>query len=128
MGSAGAQVRLGYVQKLDAQGITGFLKNIQVSAIINNYDGGDTTPGIMFYLTTGSSWNDNYILTASAAPVAGKVSLSGNRCIIENSVINGGQGGTLHLWAELTDITATDNIEMRYVAETWGNFVSYTEV
>ena len=128
MGSAGAQVRLGYVSKVDAQGISGYLHNLQVSAIINNYDGGDTTPGIMFYLTTDVAFDDDEIITASAAPIAGKVSLSAKRWIKENAADPKGNLGTVHLWAELTDITISDDIEMRYVVETWGNFVLFTEV
>ena len=125
MGSAGGQIQLGYINKLDAQGITGFLKNLQVSAIINNYDGGDTTPGIMFYLTTSASWADAKVITASATAMAGKVSLSANRRIEVNAEDATGNTGTVHLWAELTDITISDAIELRYVVETWGNFVQW---
>ena len=128
MESAGGQRRLGYVSKVDAQGITGYVNNLQVSAIINNYDGGDTTPGIMFYLTTDTTWSDDRIITASAAPIAGKVSLSAKRRIKENAADPNGNTGTVHLWAELTDITITDDIDMRCVVETWGNFVLFTEV
>ena len=127
MGSGGGQVRLGKVQKVDAQGITGYLNNVQVSAIINNYDGGDTTPGIMFYLTTSTTWNDNYVITASACGIAGKVNLSAKRYIKENLIDELGNEGTVHLWAELTDITVTDDIDLRYVAETWGSFVLFDE-
>ena len=128
MESDGGQVRLGYVSKVDAQGISGYLHNIQVSALINNYDGGDTTPGIMFYLTTSTTWSDAKIITAAAMPIAGKVNLSAKRWIKENQEVANGNIGTVHLWAELTDITITDDIEMRYVAETWGSFVLFTEV
>ena len=128
MGSSGTQTRLGVIGKVDAQGITAWLNNVQVSAIINNYDGGDTTPGILFYLTTSTTWDDNRVIAAAAAPIAGKVSLSAKRRIKENNEDPQGNTGTVHLWAELTDITISDNIEMRYVAETWGNFVLFTEV
>jgi len=127
MGSGGAQIRLGKVQKVDAQGITGYLNNVQVSAIINNYDGGDATPGLMFYLTTSTSWDDNYIISAAATGIAGKVNLSAKRYIKENLVDELGNQGTVHLWAELTDITISDDINMRYVVETWGSFILFDE-
>lgn len=128
MGSGGSQILLGYVDKLDAQGVTGYLNNVVVSAIINNYDGGDTTPGIMLYLTTSTTWSDAKIITASAMAIGGKVSLTANRRILENTEVANGNTGTVHLWAELTDITLTDNIELRYVVETWGNFVQFDSV
>ena len=99
-----------------------------MSAIINNYDGGDTTPGIMFYLTTDPVFDSDEIITAAACSTAGKVSLSAKRWIKENAADPKGNTGTVHLWAELTDITVSDNIDMRVVVETWGNFVLFTEV
>ena len=128
MGSAGAQVRLGKVSKVDAQGVTAYLNNIVVSGIINNYDGGDTTPGIMFYLTTDTTFSDDTIISAGATNTAGRVSLSAKRWIKENLVDVKGNRGTVHLWAELTDITISDNIELRYVAESWGRFILFEEV
>ena len=127
VGSSGGQVLLASFSKLDAQGITGFLKNVQVSTIVNNYDGGDETPGFMFYLTTSEVWSDAKIITATACPIAGKVSLSANRYIKTNSEVADGNTGKVFLWVELTDITAVDNIEIRYVCETWGNFIQFSE-
>ena len=128
MGSAGSQIVLGYVDKLDAQGITGYLNNLRVSSIINNYDGGNPAPGIMFYLSTGSSWNDDRVITGRAVPMGGTVSLPAKRRITEDSVIVSGNTGRVYLYAELTDITVSDNIEARFVVETWGRFVEFTEV
>ena len=128
MGSAGGQIRLGVISKVDAQCISAYLNNVVVSAIINNYDGGDTTPGIMFYLTTATTWSDDYIISAKATPIGGTVSLSAKRYIKENEADLKGNIGTVHLWAELTDITISDNIDLRYVCETWGSFLLYTEV
>lgn len=127
MGSAGSQVSLGYIDKLDAQGISGYLNNVRVSSIINNYDGGNPAPGIMFYLTTGSTWNDDRVISARAVPMGGTVSLPAKRRITEDSVIVSGNTGRVYLWAELTDITVSDNIEARFVVETWGRFVEFTE-
>ena len=128
MGSGGLQVRLGVISKVDAQGVTAYLNNVVVSGIINNYDGGDTTPGIMFYLTTATTWSDDYIISAGATNTAGRVSLSAKRRIKENEADPKGNTGTVHLWAELTDITISDNIDLRYVAESWGRFITFTEV
>ena len=82
----------------------------------------------MFYLTTATTWSDDYIISAGATNTAGRVSLSAKRWIKENEADLKGNIGTVHLWAELTDITVSDNIDMRYVAETWGSFVLFTEV
>ena len=128
MGSGGGQIHLGYVSKVDAQGITAWINNLQCSAIVNNYDGGDETPGIMFYLTTNNSWSDDYVITAAATAVGGKVSLSAKRTIVENTNDIQGNEGKVNLWAELTDITVSDNIDLRVVVETWGRFVLFTEV
>lgn len=127
VGAAGGQNLLASFSKLDAQGITGHLKNVQISTIVNNYDGGDETPGIMFYLTSSASWSDAKVITAVACPIAGKVSLSANRYIKENAEVANGNTGQVYLWVELTDITISDNIEIRYVCETWGNFIQFNE-
>ena len=128
MGSAGGQILLGYVDKLDAQGVTGYLNNVVVSAIINNYDGGDTTPGIMVYATTGMTWDDDFVITAKAMAIGGTVSLSCRRSIKFDAAKTTGNIGTVYLWAELTDITIADDLECRFVFETWGRFVEFTEV
>ena len=128
MGSAGDQIHLGYIDKLDAQGITGYLHNLQVSAMINNYDGGDPAPGILFYLTSDDVWSDDTIIDAKAAYSAGNVSLRARRWIKQDADQSKGNTGRVHLWAELTDITVSDDVEMRVIVATWGNFVQFTEV
>ena len=127
MGSGGGQKNIGYVDKLDAQGISAYLRNFLVSAIINNYDGGDTTPGVMLYVTTSVSWDDDNIITARAIPIAGTAYLPVFREIVFDAEKATGNIGRVYLWAELTDITISDDIEARFVVETWGNFVEFTE-
>lgn len=126
MESSGNQMRLGMIDKLDAQGVSGYLNNVVVSAIVNNYDGGDTTPGIMFYLSTKETWGDSYVISAKACPIAGTVSLAAKRKISFDSEKASGNIGTVYLYAELTDITVTDDINCRFVVETWGRFVEWT--
>ena len=121
-------MQIGYVSKLDAQGISAYLKNFLVSVIINNYDGGDTTPGIMLYATTSTSWSDDAIICARARNTAGSAYLPVHREIVFDAEKATGNVGQVYLWAELTDITVSDNIDARFVVETWGNFVEFTEV
>ena len=127
MGSAGGQIRLGYYDKLDAQGITAWLNNVRVSSIINNYDGGNPAPGIMFYLTTSSSWDDDRIIAARAGFAGATVNLPAKRRIMEDAIVTAGNTGRVYVYAELTDITITDDIEARFVLEGWGRFIAFNE-
>ena len=125
MGSGGGQIRLGHIDKLDAQGINGYLNNVVISAMINNYDGGDPPAGIMFYLTTDDTWSDTKVFTGKARDGAGTVSLSAKRTIRQNTDNADGNMGLVHLWAEITDVTLTDNIDVRFVIECWGRYIAF---
>ena len=127
MGSGGGQVRLGYLDKVDAQGITAWANNFVVSCIINNYDGGNPAPGIMLYATTGDPFSDDEIITARAVFSGGTVSLALKRGIKADAAKATSNDGRIFLYAELTDITITDDVEARFVVESWGNFIEFTE-
>ena len=127
MGSAGAQNLLGYLDKVDAQGITAWANNFVVSTMVNNYDGGNPAPGIMVYATTGDPFSDNEIITARAIYSGGTVSLALKRPIRADAEKATANDGRIYLYAELTDITVSDNVEARFVIESWGNFIEFTE-
>ena len=127
MGSGGGQVKLGYMDKVDAQGITAWANNFVVSCMVNNYDGGNPAPGVMVYATTGDSYSDDSIITARAFYSGGTVSLALKRGIVKDSTAEAANDGRIFLWAELTDITVSDDVEARFVVESWGNFIEFTE-
>jgi len=135
MGSAGDSILLGRVQKIDAEGISGYLNNIVVSSYIADYEqpaGGisgrvNPPPSILYSLqTTATSDGDDYI-TARSTTGAGTVSLSAKRSITTNDAVDDGNYGMVYLYAELTDVTLTTNISVKFVTETWGRFVEFIE-
>ena len=128
MGSGGGQIRLGYLDKLDAQGITAWANNFVVSTMVNNYDGGNPALGIMVYATTGDPFSDDEIITARAVYSGGTVSLALKRPIRADAEKATANDGRIYLYAELTDITVTDDVEARFVIESWGNFIEFTEI
>ena len=127
MESSGAQIMLGDVEKLDAQGITAYFKNWLVSVILNDSSNTDGTPGIMLYATTSASWSDNKIICARALNRAGTVYLPVHREVKENVEIATGNTGKVFLWAELTDVTLINDVNIRVIIETWGNFIEFNE-
>ena len=84
MGGTGGQEHCFKISKLDPQLRGAFLKNVVISGILNNYDGGITQvpPGFMVYLTSsGGAWSDDNIISARAFNNGGNVSLSANRYV-----------------------------------------------
>ena len=129
LGSSGAQVRVAEIDKLDAQGINGYLNNIRLSVLLNDPESIHTNGagGFIAYLTTDDAWSDDYVITAAAGNFSDTVNLSAKRWIQQNNDQIKGNQGMIHLWIELSDTSITSH-EVRYVAETWGNFIAFTEV
>ena len=126
MDDAGGQILLGSVSALDAQLNWGYLNNIVISAILNGGTEADPDQGgMIFYLTTNSTWSDSDVITARAYSFGGgSVSLSAKRRVSgaqEDDKID----GKVYLWGEVTDVTLTQNVSIRYVAEVWGRFLTY---
>ena len=123
MGSAGDQKLLATFSKSDAQSSqVSWLNNVNVSAMLNEGDG--DAGGMLFYLTTGSSWDDDYIISSNAIPgYGGKVSLSAKRRIRTNATDLSGSFGLVYLWGEVTDLSYTDDVKIRLVVEQWGRNV-----
>ena len=124
MGSAGNQVLLGKIQKIDNVGATGYVNNVTISAIVNDAPG-DETYGIMYYASTAASWADDDVITARACAVAGTKSLSLKRRVASGSAQTDRNDGTIYIYGELTDVTVTDNVTVRFVVETWGRYVEW---
>ena len=127
VGTSGAQVHIGTIDKLDAQGVNGYLNNIRFSAMLNDSAGG-FSGGFIAYLTTDDTWDDDTIITARAGNFADTVNLVAKRSIQQNNDQVRGNQGLIHLWLEVTDIATVFPTEVRYIAETWGSFIAYTEV
>ena len=126
MGDSGGQKLIGTVSKLDAQGISAFLKNVVVTVQLNEGDG--DAGGITLYLTTGDNWDDDHIITARAVPgYGGTVSLTAMRSIEADAERLTSNEGQIYLWAEMTDISYTSDVYLRMVIETWGYFVEFDE-
>ena len=118
-GSAGDQILLGNVSKLDAQGISAWLNNVVVTAQLNEGDG--DAGGMTFYLTTDNTWNDDYIITGRAMPgYGGTVSLTAKRPIRGDVDEPKRNDGIVYVWGEITDLSYISNADVRVIIETWG--------
>ena len=122
IGNTGDQFHIGKISKLDAQGITAYVRNCVISVISQSREG----LGYMLYATTSSSWSDDYIITARAINNGGTTSLSIHRGIKEDSEVVDANYGVVHLWIESTDPGASDE-DVRLVVESWGRFIEFTE-
>jgi len=127
MGSAGTQIRIGKIESLDVQSMAGYLHNVRLSVNLNDSTGTGNLGGWIAYLSTNTSWSDDDVITARANKFGGTVNLSCKRSIKSEDAEPNRVDGPVYLWLELTDITIVTDVSVRYVAETWGNFIKYTE-
>ena len=126
VGSAGGQILVGTIEKIDPQAsMNGWLNNIRLSALLN--DSAQVTPevgGFIAYLTTDNTWDDSNIITARAGRFADTVNMPAKRTIMQNTDQVSGNTGAVHLWIEITDLgIATEYL--RLVVETWGSFIKF---
>ena len=123
-GFTGGQIRFGVVDKLDAQGMTGWFNNIMVSVLADEAESDNI--GFLVYATTGSPWNDDYIIACRGGAIGGTVNLPVRRVIRDESTDTSRNDGAVHLWLEFSDTVATESA--RIITETWGRFIEFTEV
>ena len=136
MGSAGEPVRIGRIQKIDAEGLTGYANNVVFTSYIQDYQqpaGGvpgqvNPPPSILISATTSSTWDANDLITARATTGAGTVSLALRRVIRRNTDVDDGNDGLIHIYAELTDTTVSTDLQLKFVSELWGRYVQFVEV
>jgi len=133
MGSAGSQVLLAKIDKINAQGVSSYVHNVVISYLASDTSSGDLNTenvGAIFYLSTDGTWSDDLVITARAGGGNGTtVSLSARRSIKSSETdIELSNFGPIYLWGELTDATGTANIDARIVMETWGRFIEVTEL
>ena len=123
MGATGDQVLLGTIDKADAQGVDGWVNNVVCTAMANDAEA--DTIGITLYATTSSTWSDNQIITARAGAVGTTLNLPVRRKISLNATQSLGNEGLVYIWAEISNTVNSE--ECRFVLETWGKFIVFTE-
>ena len=126
--SAGVQFRIGKIEGIDIQSMPGYLNNVRLSVNLN--DGSITSGGLggfIAYLSTNTTWSDDDVITARAGTFGGTVNLACKRYIKAEDTEAARSDGPVYLWLEFTDITGIVDVQARYVAETWGRFIKYTE-
>ena len=122
----------------------GYLDRVTVNFLVDDVDGADTLRasfpfGHLFALTNasatetvdgdGSQLHPAYILDiAGRDGGAGSVTLTARRQIAENAVDLTEGDGYIYLWQKNTDLTDDDNVIMRYYIETYGRWVTCTDV
>ena len=127
-GSAGAQVLIAEIKKIDAQSSqVSWLNNVNVTGMLQEGDGDNG--GMLFYLTTNTTWSDDHIISSNAVPgYGGKVSLSAKRRIRENNAQPDTAFGQVYLWGEITDLTYTTDAKVRVIIDTWGKNLKVVEL
>ena len=130
IGDAGSQIRFLKVGMLDPQIKGCWLSGVKISFIIN--EGDQDNAGVIFYASTEEeqgSWSDDKVITAAACSgYGGNCYLKINRYINTDTEDTSGAMGPVYLWAESTDTTLVDNIELRLVTETWGRNLGTQEL
>ena len=132
VGSAGAQILIGKITKLNHQSIpNGYVHGVKISAMIQEAE--QDTASIMFYLSTNDSWSDSDIISAAATgSTGGSAWLSAKRSIRTNATPDNSNDimlssfGPIYVYVEAGDYVASESI--RYVAETWGRNVEFDSV
>ena len=122
MGSAGSQVLLAKIEGLDPDSMSGYVNNLRASCLLQDGDGDNG--GIIVYAATGASWDDSDVITAAAVPgFGGTANLSLKRKVTGATSTNR-DDGVVYIYGEITDITATSDVSVRWILECWGSFVT----
>ena len=128
LGDAGDQILLGTIQPITSgnQAFSGWFKNVVCTYVLQDEDATESSVGgVVFYLSSNTTWNDDDVITARAMPFGGgSVSLSANRKV-SGELFDDMVGGKVALWAEATDVSAVNNLSIRYTVECWGRFIQY---
>lgn len=128
LGDAGEQILLGTIQPITSgnQAFSGWFKNVVCTYVLQDEDATESSVGgIVFYLSSNTTWADDDVITARAVPFGGgTVSLTANRKV-SGELFDDMVGGKVALWAEATDVSAVNNLNIRYTVECWGRFIQY---
>ena len=104
------------------------MNNIVLTLMLNEAE--QDVDAITAYLTTDNVWDDNTIITARATQggPGGTVNLTCKRRIYTNAdteVQKLGSGGPIYIWVEIGDYVGSE--DFRFIAETWGRWIEFTE-
>ena len=130
MGSAGGQIRIREIDKIDNQSTqNGYLHAVKISAIFDTEQGAPGA-GFLFYATTDNTWNDNYVITSAGLGNGGGTCWLNIRRTIKtgsDTPLQGQSGGPVYIWAEITD-PGLSSESARFVTEVYGRNITVTEV
>jgi len=129
MGSAGSQVRIRDIDKVDNQSTqNGYLHAVKVTSIFDT-EQGSPGAGIILYATTDNVWSDDYVITSSGLGNGGGTTWLNIRRTIKTGAdtpLQGQSGGPVYIWAEITDPGAVSE-SLRFVTEVYGRNIEVTE-
>ena len=130
MGSAGGQIRVLNISKIDNQSIlSGYCHAVKLSVIFDT-EQGSPGAGVIAYATTSSVWSDDYVITAAAAGNGGGTMwLNPRRRITTGTTeaLAGNPSGPVNIFLEITDPGVTSE-SLRVVAEVYGRNIEVDEV
>ena len=130
MGSAGGQIRVLEVDKIDNQSTqNGYLHAVKVTVIFDTEQGAPGA-GIIAYATTDNVWSDDYVITAAAVGAGGGSMWLNVRRTIKTGAdtpLQGQSGGPVYIYLEITD-PGVSSESLRVVTETYGRNIEVTEV
>ena len=124
LGSAGSQILLGSLAPITNRNQLGraYAHNIMMTYILQgDAAAGADQGGVVFYLSSNSSWADSDVICARSAAYGGGTLNIPVRAWVSGEVTDDAPGGKIYLYAEATDMTVVTDVEIRYTAEIWGS-------
>ena len=128
MGSAGTAIAILKLQKQQAQMVSAWVDHLVISYVFDDVDGLPTeymAYGVMFSVTnhnTNAPGTENIISSRGSPGTGGTVRIPVKRRIVDDDFDADSGDHALALWAEIPDITATANIQLRVCVEAFGRW------
>ena len=121
---AGGQILIGSLAPITNRNQLGraYCHNIVMTYILQGGTEADPDQGgVVFYVSSNSTWSDGDVVCARARSFGGGTLNIPIRAWVSGEVTDDAPGGKLYIYAEATDVTATQNVFIRYTAEVWGS-------
>ena len=129
LGSAGGVFNIAKIMKQVPTMSSCYVKNVQISCIVNDVAGGGTPASdmplnFMVYATTdtGTPAGDNTLTGRATGYGGGHVNLAINRVIRSDDYDKDSGDGAILIQAEATDATITADVDVKFVIEVWGKW------
>ena len=123
LGDSGAQVLIGSLHPVYNRNQLGraYCSNIMQTWILQT-DGPveDDVGGVVFYLTSSSTFAAEDVITARASPFGGGTINLPVKAWVSGEETDDAPGGKLFIYAECTDTSAILNTKIRLTSEVWG--------